>query len=228
MPQLTILQRVWVRLEMARTNNACEVGRRWPQRWHNHPPPTKRAILKNFETFEREATCHNLNRGNSVRPRTARSPQNIQRIQQALRQQGERSSKRNGLGLAQSSFSCIARFDIRFHPCVLIRRQMLKAGDPQQRRKFCHLLLTQNPGISDELIVSDEAIFSLNSEINTRNVICYSEYGNGHPLDHYVEFNHGGDQVMVWVGLTRVGAAIGPPFCSSGSRHKRVFANYKI
>jgi hypothetical protein len=37
-------------------------------------------------------------------------------------------------------------------------------------------------------------------------------YGNGHPVDHYVEFAQGADQVMVWVGLTRAGVVLGPHF----------------
>ena len=46
------------------------------------------------------------------------------------------------------------------------------------------------------------AVFSLNLEVNTRNVIRYSLYGDGHTADHYIEFAQGAAQVMVWVGLT--------------------------
>ncbi len=63
-----------------------------------------------------------------------------------------------------------------------------------------------NPGFLEQLIVSDEAVFSLNSEINSRNVI------DGHPPDNYVEFAQGADQVMIWVGLTREGVVPGPHF----------------
>ena len=88
---------------------------------------------------------------------------------------------------------------------------MLKSFDPLQRLAFCNRLITtvaQTPGFLDEVIVSDEAIFTLNSEINTRNVICYSQYDNGYPPDHYVKFSRGEDQVMVWVGLTIAGAVL--------------------
>ena len=64
----------------------------------------------------------------------------------------------------------------------------------------------------DNLIVSDEAIFSLNSEVNSKNVIKYSRYGQGHPPDHYIEFKQGADQVMVWLGLTGSGQVLGPHF----------------
>ena len=80
---------------------------------------------------------------------------------------------------------------------------------------FCNRLVhtvEQNPQFLDHLIVSDEAVFSLNSEITARNVVKYAPYGNGHPDDHYVEFTQGADQVMVWVGLTQTGVVLGLHF----------------
>ena len=44
MPRLSKDQRVWVCLEHTRIQNAAEVKRRWPGRWGNIPPPTKRTI----------------------------------------------------------------------------------------------------------------------------------------------------------------------------------------
>ena len=43
---------------------------------------------------------------------------------------------------------------------------------------FCNQLVNtveQKPQFLDQFIVSDEAVFSLNLEVNTRNVIRYSE-----------------------------------------------------
>ena len=97
----------------------------------------------------------------------------------------------------------------------MITRQKLREGDPVQRMAFCNRLVhtvEQNAQFLDQLIVSDEAVFSLNSELNTRNVTKYPLYGNGRPADHYVEFAQGADQVMVWVGLTRAGVVLGPHF----------------
>ena len=64
-------QRVWVCLEYARIQNAAGVKRRWPGRWVNIPASAKREFL-------REATCHDLNKSRSGRPRTARTPENIE------------------------------------------------------------------------------------------------------------------------------------------------------
>ena len=60
----------------------------------------------------------------------------------------------------------MVELDIKFHPYVLIRWQMLRAGDPPQHLAFCNWLVNtvaQNPGFLDKLIVSDEVVFCLNS-----------------------------------------------------------------
>ena len=47
-----------------------------------------------------------------------------------------------------------------------------------QRTAFCNQLVNtveKKPQFLDQFIVSDEAVFSLNLEVNTRNVIRYSE-----------------------------------------------------
>ena len=132
-----------------------------------YPAPTKRTISTTYREFLREATCHDLNKGRSGRPRTARTPENIELVRKSLTQHGNRSSRRNGLGLSQSSFHRIAKLDIKFHPYVMITRQKLREGDPVQRMGFCNRLVhtvEQNPQFLDQLIVSDEAVFSLNSD----------------------------------------------------------------
>ena len=43
-------------------------------------------------------------------------------------------------------------------------------------------------------------------------MVKYSHYGNSHPLDHYVEFSRGNDQIMAWIGLSRAGVVLGPHF----------------
>ena len=214
MPRLTVAQRTWVCIEFARVGNVHEVQRRWRNHWQNINPPTVRTILKNFEKFEGEGTCHNLNKGRSGRRRTVRAPANIARVQRALQRNGKRSSRRNGLHVSPSSFLRIVK-DINFHPYVLVSRQKLEPADPPRRVVFCNWFLQMVNGANNflnNLIVSDEAIFSLNSEVNSRNVIKYAPYGQGHPPDHYVEFKQGADQVMVWMGLTGSGQVFGPHF----------------
>ena len=62
----------------------------------------------------------------------------------------------------------------------MITQQGLRDGDPVQRMAFCSQLVNtveQNPQFLDQFIVSNEAVFSLNLEVNTRNVLRYSSHG---------------------------------------------------
>ena len=62
------------------------------------------------------------------------------------------------------------------------------------------------------MVSSDEAIFSLTSEVNIHNVIRYARYGQEHPQDHHIGNRQGSDQVLVWVGLNGNGEVFGPHF----------------
>ena len=202
MPHLTKDQRVWICLEYGRVNNACEVLRRWAERWGDVPAPTKRTVMQTYGKFVHEGTCLNVNKGRSGRRRTARTAANIEMVRQSLMENGLRSGRRNGFGLSRTTFE-------------IIRRHKLREGDPVQRLDFCNRLVTtvaQIPDFLDKLVVSDEAMFSLNSEINSRNVRKYAAKSDGHPNDHYVAYQQGEQQIMVWVGLTRQGAVLGPHF----------------
>ena len=81
-----------------------------------------------------------------------------------------------------------------------------------------------------DLVTSDEAVLSLNSEVNTGNVIRYAPYGNGHPPDHYVEDPEGAGQVMVWVGLTGIGNVSRPHFINGNldTREYLRMARYNV
>ena len=94
-----------------------------------------------------------------------------------------------------------------------MKKQKLKDGDPARRLAFCNWFQNMNnANFLQNLIISDEAIFSLNSDVNSKNVIYYSRYGQGHPPEHYIEFEQGADQIMVWMGLTGTGQVLGPHF----------------
>ncbi len=87
--------------------------------------------------------------------------------------------------------------------------------DPALRLEFCHWFIQnckEDQTFLSNLITSDEAIFSLNSEVNTHNVINYSPYGQGHPDGHYIHRQQGAGQVLVWIGLTGDGRILGPHF----------------
>ena len=109
------------------------------------------------------------------------------------------------------------RQDIQFHPYVLVKQQALLPRDSALRLEFCHWfteICQEDQTFLPNLITSDEAVFSLNSEVNTHNVIKYSPYGQGHPNDHYIDHRQGAGQVMVGIGLTGDGRILGPHFAN--------------
>ena len=207
-------QRTWICLEMARVENARQVRRSWVQEWPGVPPPSARAILYNYNKYKEHGTSHNRHKGNSGRNKTARSLENVERVRRSIQRNGNVSSRRNGLGMSRSTFNRIVH-ELHLHPYVLVKRQALLPNDPAERLNFCNWLVAktnEDPGFLGNLISSDEAIFSLNSEANTKNEVQYSRYGNGHPEDHFIERAQGAGRVMVWLGLMGNGNVLGPHF----------------
>ena len=132
MPQLSNDRRTWVCSEMARVQNTREVKRRWPARWPNIPPPAMKIFTITYQKyFQRERAVHNLNQDRSGRHQTVRTPQNINLVQQSLTQHGNRSSRRNGLGLSPTSFLRIVEQDIN-----LSLRIDKTVGDPTNGLHF--------------------------------------------------------------------------------------------
>ena len=199
---------------MARVENAAQVRRSWMNSWPGVRPPSERAIRYNYQTYLQHGTNVNRYRGNSGRRRTVRSAQNIERVRRSLHRNGNVSSRRNGQNSSRCSFNRSVHC-LGFHPYVLIKTQALLANDPAQRLDFCRWLLNmieENDSFLANLVTSDEAVFSLNSEVNTKNVVKYSHYGRGHPRVHYVERIQGAGKVMVWLGFTGAGNVLGPYF----------------
>jgi len=59
----------------------------------------------------------------------------------------------------------------------------------------------------DNVMIGDEASFSMNGQVNTRNVREYAPRGNP-PYDR----SNSREKTSVWVGITCNGAIIGPTF----------------
>ena len=139
--------------------------------------------------------------------------------------------RRNGLNIP-SSFSRITRLDINFHPYVLVERHLLKPQDSARRPVFCQWFIqqcNQNQNFFNNFSSSDEAVFSLNSEVNTRNVDWYAPYGSRHSADHYVEHMQGTDQVKLCMGWIdwewrRTGASLR----QRKFECPKIFANFKV
>ena len=116
---------------MAREYSPTRVKRNWLQHFPAVPQPSLKAIKKHYEKYRQHGTSLNRNKGNSGRPRTARSQQNIQMVRQSFLQRGHMSSRQNTFQLSRMSFWRITSGEIHFNPYRLIRRQNLNQGYPQ-------------------------------------------------------------------------------------------------
>lgn len=211
-PQFTPQQRVFLVTEYARTHSVTTVLRSYRRQFPNVRCPTRPTVYANVRKYRNTGTSQNLNKGHSGHRRTGRSPQNIQAVQEALQQQqdGRRiSSRRNGLGMAQSTFNRITRLDLRLHPYQMIRRHELFPGDPPRRIAFCNWLLARPPRFLEDFCIGDEAAFSLNCSLNTHNVRQYAPQGQK-PIDFSFEKRDSRQKLTVWIGLIGNGNLIGP------------------
>ena len=111
------------------------------------------------------------------------------------------SCKRNGSGLPPATFNRIVRFDLNFHPYIINKRHELKDADFNRRINFSRWLI-QKFGENDflrQIVIGDEASFSLNGHVASRNVRMYSEKGN--PPNFNFDVPCSREKVTVWAAL---------------------------
>jgi len=211
MAQLTAEQRVFIVKKYHETRSFRAVQERFRVAFPGRNPPAKSTIQHNVAKYDRDGTSLNVNKGRSGRRRTVRTPPNIQRVQAVLAQPGV-SCRRNTLGIGKSSFNRAVKADLRWYPYKIHVVQKLEAGDYARRVRFCQWFSHQahNNRFLANLIIGDEAVFSMNGGVSTQNVRCYAPKGN--PPDFKFERHHSREKLHVWIGLCGNGELIGPYF----------------
>ena len=88
----------------------------------------------------------------------------------------------------------------------------LKLADYPRRVNFCNWFLQQcrNANFLNRLYIGDEASFSMNGDINTRNMHYYAQKGNN--PNFIYETPESRQKVTVWIGLCGDGTVLGPYF----------------
>ncbi|GFU35794.1 uncharacterized protein TNCV_1083571 [Trichonephila clavipes] len=129
----------------------------------------------------------------------------------------------------------------RYFTCFLYRFkrvQMLEPGDPQQRLDFANEFLLRYDADNDwplRILWTDEAHFTLNGSINTKNCMHWGET-NPHAVAPVPLFDA---KVTVWCGITATfvlgpfffeeTTPTGPATCSvTGSRYAAMLKNYVL
>ena len=181
-------------------------------------------IYRNFRTF-----------GSVLHPRsctpTVRTPENIQRVQEAAQVHTEANrnagSERIGLelGISKTSAWRILKKDLKFKPYHLKLLHKLHEDDFDRRVEFSELFLERDqadPSWKDNILWSDEAIFSLAETVNRHNCV----YWDSQNPNRYVEAdNLGAQKVMVWAGVSST-RKVGPIFDQSitGATYLRILS----
>lgn len=113
MVQLTTEQRTFVVLHYSNTRSLTAVRSAFRERFPDRNPPSKTTILQNYRKYSKCGTSLNLNKSNSGRPRTARSPENIAAIKRLLEENPRSvSARRNPFHMSPASFNRITRLDL--------------------------------------------------------------------------------------------------------------------
>ena len=155
----------------------------------NKQPPSDSSIKRLVNKLHNQHSLLDQNKGNSGRPRTARTQANIQHVGQSLTNNPQQSCRRNNGGLSKSSFSRITNNNLHFHPFRLVVKQELSQNDKLNRLLFARGVrreLRNGTLQLQEILWSDEATFHLNGHVNTWNTHYYAARGQDH-LSSYKE-----------------------------------------
>ncbi|XP_073407316.1 uncharacterized protein [Dendrobates tinctorius] len=124
-------------------NNECITAVQREFRRHfnihrNQAVPARNTILRWVEALRTRGTL--MNKRPPGAPRTARTPENVERVRQAMLRSPSRSARKHSLELALSNRTVrrILHLDLHFHPYKSAIVQQLERGDYAARLKFAH------------------------------------------------------------------------------------------
>lgn len=164
----TIEHRVFAYDSYVKNNESVTAVRREFRRHfnihRNQAVPTHKTIVRWVNALRTRGTL--MNRRPVGAPRTVRTPENVERVRQAMLRSPNRSARRHSieLGIGNRSVRRILHEDMHFHPYKLVVVQQLKAGDYAQRLNFAgqmKAIFEANDNVI--LLMSDEAHFHLNA-----------------------------------------------------------------
>jgi len=127
--QFTANQRTFMIEKYISGQNCNDVIIEFSVQYPYRRPPTPRTILYNVRKSRQHNTCLNRNQHYSGHFRTARTAENIELVRQGILENPNVSTRRNGTGLARSTFNLITRLDLNLHPYQMIRRHELLEND---------------------------------------------------------------------------------------------------
>lgn len=142
--------------------------------------------------------------------RSARTPENVDRVRQAIQRSPGRSARKHAseLRLSDRTVRRILHVDLGLHPYKIMLVQEINAGDYAQRLAFARNMLQLFEEHDDAVIMmSDEAHFHLNGTVNKQNCRYWA---SDNPRALHQRPLHS-PKVTVWCAVTKE-CVIGPYF----------------
>lgn len=173
--------------------------------------PGRNSILSWVTSFRECGSVAKLRPGH---PRTARTPENVDRVRQSILRSPRRSARKHAaaLGLSDATVRRILHDDLQFHPYKLAVVQELTERDFVARQYACELLLDNLP--QDAVVFfSDEAHFHISGCVNKQNMRYWSREN---PRELHQKPLHC-ERVTVWCAMSVMGI-IGPYFFEENGR----------
>ena len=164
------------------------------------PVPDRKSILLWVKNFRDTGSA--LKRKPFGRPRSVRTPENIQIVRESVMRSPRRSAHKHSAALSLSlrSVRRILHLDLKFHPYKLMVVQELLDRDHEIRVTCCQDILEHVPA-NAALITSDEAHFHLSGYVNKQNFRYWSE---SNPRSLHEEPLHS-ERVTVWCAVANFG-----------------------
>lgn len=136
--------------------------------------PTEKTIMDTVNKFNLYGTVLNVHKGHSGRPRTARTPDEVERVQDHFLDAPSTSMRSAGyeLDMSRSSIHRIVKSDLKLFPYKIQIFQQLSAGNIATRLAFGRRMirwLATDKLKADKIWFSDEAHFWLTGHVNKQN-----------------------------------------------------------
>ena len=170
------------------------------------------------------ATGSTLKRKSPGRPRTVRTPENVEAVRASNQQSPKRSARKHAmpLGISGRSLRRILHADLKLHPYKIMLAQELSERDHANRRAISTEILEQVPAAA-LLLSSDEAHFHISGAVNKQNFRYWAE-SNPHELQERPLHS---PRVTVWCAVADFGV-IGTYFFEEGGATVIVTADWYV
>lgn len=162
--------------------------------------PGRNTIIRWVAAFR--ATGSTLKQKPPGRPRSIRTPENLERLRQGVQRSPRRSAMKQAAALQISDRSVrrMLHLDLKFHPYKMAFVHTIQNGDYQRRVDASQTLL-QNVPKNSILLTSDEAHFHLSGYVNKQN---YRYWAPENPRELHQTPLHS-QRVTVWAMVAAFG-----------------------